>query len=375
MSVFRVEREIAGRTLSIETGKWAKQAAGAAVVQYGDTVVLSTVVSAPSQRNLDFFPLFVDYREKTYAAGKFPGGFIKREGRPTTKEVLTMRMIDRPMRPLFPKGFREEVQIQAMVLSADQQNDPDLLAVIASSAAIAVSPLPFQGPVGAVRIGQIKNELAANPPHGELECSPFELILAGTKQAVNMIELGAQPTPEQTVADAIAFGHTIIATICEMIDELVDQVKPEKVEFTPSEESETFLRALREKYTDPLTAAKEITGKQERNAAVDEIKDKALAELVSDDSPDADRLKVLAAMAFEEFEEDIVRKQILAGRRADGRSTEQLREITCEVGVLPRTHGSAAFTRGETQALVVATLGTSGDEQVVDGLAEEYSKK
>ncbi|NLX05117.1 MAG: polyribonucleotide nucleotidyltransferase [Phycisphaerae bacterium] len=376
MPVFRVEREIAGRTLSIETGRLARQSHGSAVVRYGDTVVLSAVVFSAPREMLDFFPLWVDYREKTYAAGKFPGGFIKREGRPTNKEILTMRMIDRPIRPLFPKFYRDEVQIQAMVLSADQQNDPDILAAIASSAALAVSPIPFEGPIGAVRIGRVKDELVVNPLHSQSEFSSLELVLAGRKDAVNMIELGAEPTSEEVVLQAIEMGHGVITTICEMIEELVAQVNPVKIEAPGAPEHyEAILNALREKYTGALVEAKQIKGKQERNAAVDAVKEKAFEELAPEDNPEAETLKKIASMAFEEFEEAVVRRQIIEGRRSDGRQAEELREITCEVGTLPRTHGSAVFTRGETQALVVATLGTTEDEQIVDGLAEEYSKK
>lgn len=378
MTVFRVEREIGGRTLSIETGRLARQAHGAALVQYGDTVVLSAVVyGAKDFGTIDFFPLWVDYREKTYAAGKFPGGFIKREGRPTTKEVLTMRMIDRPIRPLFPKGYFDEVQIQAMVLSADQQNDPDILAMIASAAALEISPLPFMGPIGAIRIGRVDDEFIINPTHNELASSSMDLLLSGTKQAINMVELGSQPMSEQTVLDAIKLGHEQIIIVCDMISELRAHVNPEKM--TPKgmcEEYGRYLATLVGKYTDRFREAKQIPGKQDRKQAVAAIKEESLGELLAEVSEaDAARCKFAASLAFEEFEEGLIRKLILEGKRPDGRACDEIREITCETGVLPRTHGSAIFTRGETQALVVATLGTARDEQVVDGLAEEYKKK
>jgi polyribonucleotide nucleotidyltransferase len=376
MAFVQVEREIAGRTMTIETGKWAKQAAGAAVVRYGDTVVLSTVVNGVSDRVIDFFPLYVDYREKTSAAGKFPGGFIKREGRPTTKEILTMRMIDRPMRPLFPKGFRQEVQIQAMVLSADQQNDPDILAVIASSAALAVSELPFGGTVGAVRVAYVNDELVFNPDHAQLEFATMELVLAGTKAHVNMIELGASPTSEEKVLAAMKGGHEVIQQVCEMIDELAAKASPKKMTFEIAPEYNTFLAKFHSDYTQRMREAKAIVGKLERKAAVDAIRKEAVgAVAVSDDPKVLAELTVLAKMAMEEFEEKVVRQLILEGKRSDGRAIDELRAISAETSVLPRTHGSAVFTRGETQALVVATLGTTDDEQVVDGLSEEYSKK
>ncbi len=377
MSVTRVEREINGKKLSIETGKLAKQAHGSVLVQYGDTMVLATVVYEPKDYSeVDFFPLTVDYREKTYAAGKIPGGFIKREGRPTNKEILTMRMIDRPIRPLFPKGYFDEVQIMVMVLSADQQNDPDILAMIGASAALSISPIPFEGPIGAVRIGRVNGEFVINPTHSELEFSDMELVLAGRKEAVNMIELGCRPCNEEDVKKAIELGHSVIKDVCEMIDEFVDKVKPVKNEVSPlPEEYDRILSSLEQEFTDKLREVKCIVSKRERNAAVDELKEQAIEKYAPEDSEQADKLKALTKMAFEEFEEKVTRKLILEGKRADGRGYDDLREISCEVGILPRTHGSGLFTRGETQALVTVTLGTSEDEQVIDGLMEEYSKK
>ncbi len=376
-SVKRVEREINGKILSIETGKLAKQAHGSALVRYGDTVVLAAVVSSPKElTDVTFFPLTVDYREKTAAAGKFPGGFIKREGRPTTKEVLTMRMIDRPIRPSFPKGYFDEVQIMSMVLSSDRENDSDILALIASSAALSVSPIPFKGPIGAVRVAKVKDEFVINPTHSELEFSEMDLVLAGRMKAVNMIELGSQPCSEETVAEAIVVGHGVIKEVCAMIDELVDQVKPVKQEdpqFPP--EYDTILNGLKENFASAMRDAKQIVAKQERNQAMKDIKEQAAEKYIPADSDNKDLLTVLMKLAFEEFEEEISREMILNGKRADGREYDQLREITCDVGLLPRTHGSAVFTRGETQAIVTVTLGTTENEQVVDGLSEEYSKK
>ncbi len=377
MAVFRVEREIAGRMLSIETGKIARQAHGAAVVRYGDTIVLSTVVSEPSEPQEDaFFPLTVDYREKTYAAGKFPGGFIKREGRPTNKEILTMRMIDRPIRPLFPKGYFDEVQIMASVLSADQKNDPDILAVIASSAALSISPVPFLGPIAAVRVGRLEGQYILNPSQSQLEFSDMDLVLAGHKDAVNMIELGCQSCPEDVVLGAMKFGHDAIKQICEMIEEFIAQVKPTKqpIPALPPE-FDQILSGLNKEFRSQLRQAKEVALKQQRAEAIKAVKDAAAAKFVPETAENQDLLKMLFSLAFEDFEESIVREMILEGKRSDGRQYDQIRPISCEVGLLPRTHGSAIFTRGETQALVTTTLGTSEDEQIIDGLTEEYSKK
>ncbi len=377
MSVVKVEKDINGKKLSIETGRLAKQAHGSALVQYGDTMVLATVVFEPKELGeVDFFPLMVDYREKTYAAGKIPGGFIKREGRPTNKEILTMRMIDRPIRPLFPKGYFDEVQIMAMVLSADQQNDPDILAMIAASAALSVSPIPFEGPIGAVRIGRVNGEFVINPTHSEREFSDMDLVLSGRTSAVNMIELGCKPATEEDVRKAIELGHGVIKDVCALIDELVAKVNPDKRQApTLPEEYNRILTSLQQDFVDKLREVKCIVNKQERNRAVDEIKEQAIEKYAPQTDENAETLTTLVKMAFEEFEEDITRQLILEGKRADERGYDDLRQITCEVGILPRTHGSGLFTRGETQALVTVTLGTSEDEQVIDGLAEEYSKK
>ena len=377
MAVYKVEKEIAGRMLSIETGKYAKQAHGSAVVRYGDTMVISTACSAPSEPEEDaFFPLMVDYRERTSAAGKFPGGFIKREGRPTNKEILTMRMIDRPIRPLFPKGYFDEVQVQAIVLSADQQNDPDLVGVIASSAALSVSPIPFQGPIAAVRVGRLDGEYILNPTNAQLEFSEMDLVLAGHKDAVNMIEFGGQELPEEVVHGAIAFGHEAIKTICQMIEDLAAQVNPTKqpIPELPAEYHQ-FLKELTSDFRDQLRTAKQTPMKQDRAAAVAQVKQAALERFAPAGSENEKALRIAFMMAFEDFEEETTREMILEGKREDGRAFDQVRPITSEVGLLPRTHGSAVFTRGETQVLVITTLGTAEDEQIVDGLAEEYSKK
>jgi len=371
--VKKVERQIAGRLLSIETGKLAKQASGAVVVRYGDTIILATVVTSEPREGVDFFPLTVDYREKTSAAGKFPGGFIKREGRPTNKEILTMRMIDRPIRPLFPKGFFNEVQIQVMVLSADQQNDPDILAIIGSSAALAISEIPFEGPLGAVRVGRINDQLVINPTSKELEDSTMELVLGGHKDAVNMIEGSLKEVSGDIVADAIEFGHQTVVEICQMISELAADCGKAKLEFTPPDIN-GLMQMLEEKVGAEYRQARIMGNKHGRAEKVESLFVQFAAELMPEEgeslyTPEQIRL------AIEDFQEKVIREQILNGQRADGRSSDDLRELSGEVAVLPRTHGSAIFTRGETQALATATLGTVSDEQIVDGLAEEYRKK
>jgi len=371
--VKKVERQIAGRLLSIETGKLAKQASGAVVVRYGDTIILATVVMSVPREGIDFFPLTVDYREKTSAAGKFPGGFIKREGRPTNKEILTMRMIDRPIRPLFPNGFFNEVQIQVMVLSADQQNDPDILAIIGSSAALAISEIPFEGPLGAVRVGRINDQFVINPTSKELESSTMELVLGGHKGAVNMVEGSLKEVSEDIVADAIEFGHQTVEEICQMISELAADCGNPKLEFTPPDISE-LLRLLEEKVGVEYRQARVMGNKKERASKVESLFVQFAAEMMPEEGESIYTPEQIR-MAIGEYQEKVIREEILKGQRADSRDNDVLREISGEVAVLPRTHGSAIFTRGETQALATATLGTVSDEQIVDGLVEEYRKK
>ncbi len=376
MAVVTVEREIGGRVLSIQTGKLAKQAAGSVLLTYGDTVVLVGVVTAKPREGVDFFPLTIDYREKVYAAGKFPGGFFKREGRPTTKEILTMRMTDRPLRPLFPKGFKDEVLIQAMVLSADQANDPDLLSIVGASAAVSIAPIPFDGPVGAVRVGLVDGELVLNPTHPQMEFSEMEMVLVGHQDAVNMIEVSAREVSEEQVTQGIEFGHQAIKTICGMIEELRAKAgKPHA--WQPPAPDDELMDTLRRRFLEPMRQAKTINGKLERNAAVEAIYEQAHAEFcgaANGDAPQHDPDKIHDLV--DQIEGQVVAENILNNRvRPDGRGPEDIRPISCEVGVLPRVHGSALFTRGETQALVVTTLGTGRDEQIIDGLNEEYSKK
>jgi polyribonucleotide nucleotidyltransferase len=375
--------ELGDRTLSIETGKIAKQADGAVTVQYGDTVVLGTVVHAKPREGIDFFPLTVDYREKTPAAGKFPGGFRKREGAPSTKEILTMRNIDRPIRPLFPDGFMDEIQIQCWVLAFDGQNEPDVLAGIAASAALAVSPAPFQGPVGNVRVGRVEGQNVIMPTVAHNDYSTLDMLLCGHEDGLNMIEVGAHELPEDDVAEAIQFGHDHVKQIVAKINELQDKVQPEKIDFEPQIDQE-MRDLVQSKLGEPLEKAKQADGsKHDRQAAVDQAIDNFLETEFPEPGDEASYKQYLnwqqrrkaAKAEIGNLEKKITRKIIRAGNRTDGRSFDELRPITCEVGVLPRVHGSALFTRGETQSLVTTTLGTGKDEQIVDGLGDEYAEK
>jgi polyribonucleotide nucleotidyltransferase len=373
VQVCRVEREIGGKPLIIETGKLAKQAHGAAVVQFGDTVVLVAAVEGDPDEGRDFFPLVVDYREKTYAAGKFPGGFIKREGRPTTKEILTSRLIDRPLRPLFPEGYTNEVQIMAAVLSADRQNDPDVLSMIGSSAALAVSHIPLQQPIGAIRIGRIGGEFVVQPTHSQLEESDLDLVVAGTRDAIIMIEGFAREMSEENMVQAIMFGHQQIMQTIEMIQELRQQLGLSAAAHA-APPANPLIDVFRERFYREFAERKQTVGKQDRADRVRELRERIMQEfLPAEGQPPYPAQHVFPA--FHALEQRVVRDLILEGKRVDGRHPKQLRPISCEVGVLPRTHGSAIFARGETQALVTTTLGTTSDEQRVDGLVEEYSKK
>lgn len=375
LGVHEVEREIGGRTLRIETGRIARQAAGAVLVTYGETVVLGAVISGPPREGIDFFPLTVDYREKTYAAGKFPGGFFKRESRPTNKEILTMRMIDRPVRPLFPPEYRDEVLIQCMVLSADLENEPDVMSMIAASAALAISPIPFDGPLAAVRVGYIEGQHVINPRTSEMEFSTMEMVLAGHGDAVNMIEVGAAEVPDNVVTDGIAFGHKAIVEICEAIKELQAKAgKPKS--WTPPPPLDDLREELRNKFEGRLREARSVAGKQDRYQAVAEVYRAAKEEYGSGPDPATkDRWSKVREL-LDGIEKDILSEWVVKeGRRSDGRGVKDIRPLTCEVSVLPRVHGSALFQRGETQSICVVTLGTGRDEQIVDGLSEEYSKK
>jgi len=375
--VCRVERKIGGKNLSIETGKIARQADGAVLVQYGETVVLVAVVAAASKSNsFDFFPLSVDYREKQSAAGKFPGGFIKREGRPSTKEILTARQMDRPIRPLFPEGYCHEVQIMASVLSFDGENDPDVLAMVGASAALTISKIPFLGPIGACRLGRVDGELVINPTLKQIESGDLNLLLGGRKEAMNMIEVGAKELPEKVIADAIAMAQKTVAEVCDMIEELRRKVGVEKEIVLVEVDKEVYSK-INSQIADKLYECKQIPDKRDRKRAVEKLVEQVIAEYCPEDGGDGAGEKYDRAMVnriLGDIEGKVVKKLLLEGKRADGRGYNDLRQINCEVGVLPRTHGSALFTRGETQSLVCVTLGTLRDAQIIDGLLEEYSQ-
>lgn len=371
-----VERDIAGRKLSLTTGEIAKQAAGAVIVQYGETTVLVAAQNAAPRAGIDFFPLTVDYRERSAAAGKFPGGFLKRESRPTTREILTARLTDRPIRPLFPEGYNDEIQIMSNVLAFDTVNDPDVLSIIGASAALCLAPVPFQGPIAAVRVGMIGEEFKLMPTTEEMTSSSLDLIVAGSKTSVLMIEGFGQQIPEQVMGDAIMFAHRAIVTLCEMQEEFRSKAGKSP---TPAPEStpSPFASILRERAYDRLRAAKQNPVKKERSTATKEIKAQLQAELFPDNAlVTADgHTTIQFSTAFYELENRVVRDLLLEGKRLDGRGLSDLRNVSCEVGVLPRVHGSAVFTRGETQSLATVVLGTVRDAQRVDGLYDEYAKK
>ncbi len=372
--VHSVEMDLSGRQLVIETGKLAGQAHGAVTVRYGDTIVLATAVASPVSRpGTDFFPLTVDYEEKLYAAGRIPGSrFVKREGRPTDEAVLTCRLIDRPLRPLFPKGLRNDVQIVITTLSADQENAPDILGVVAASAAVSISDIPFGGPVAAVRVGFVDGELIINPTEAQLAQSELDLAVAGTKHAVIMVEAGSSPLPELVMTDAIRFGHESIVEICELQERLVADAGKSKREFPLHSIAPEVKSYVQERVGGKLQDTLNIAEKQARDAALDQLK----AELLSS-NPDADSATRDAyGEVFDSLLKTAYRNQVLdKGVRADGRDTTTIRPITCEVGVLPRTHGSGLFTRGQTQALSIATLGSGADEQILRGLGGEEKKR
>jgi polyribonucleotide nucleotidyltransferase len=365
---------LGGQTLSLETGKLAKQAHGAAVVGLGDSLVLVASVEGPEDTERDFFPLVVDYREKTYSAGKFPGGFIKREGRPTTKEILTARLIDRPIRPLFPAGYRREVQIMGSTLSYDRENDPDMLCMIGSSAALHLSQIPFQKVTGSVRLGRIGNEFIVMPTLSQLEDSDLDLVVSGTRDAVTMIEGFSREMSEDNMLQAIQFAQREIVRVITLIEEFRKKAGlPDKPAYAAAPENP--LKAIvRKEIYDEFCTAKQTSGKAARADAIKALKDRVNKKYFPEGGESAYKPAQMSE-ALEWLEERVVRDLILEGKRIDGRSPRDLRKITCEVGLLPRTHGSAVFTRGETQALVTTTLGTVSDEQRVDGLIDEYKKK
>ncbi len=367
-----VEIEVRGKRLSIETGEMAKQSDGAVVVRYGDTVVLATAVAEKKIREgLDFFPLTIDYQEKAYAAGKIPGGFFKREGRPSEKEVLTSRLIDRPIRPLFSKGFYSETQGIVSVLSYGEENIADVLGIIGMSAALMISDIPFNGPVAAVKVGRIDGSLIINPDLSESERLDLNLVVAGTEDAVLMVEGGASEVSEAVMLEAIDYAHSEIKRITAIQKELRDLAGKQKRPLSPVQVNEELKNAVSDYVLDRMKDAVKIPGKQRRQDTLDLLLKEAIQHL---NTGEKDVGKEIADTFFE-LEKDLVRRMIIEdGIRADGRRPDEIRQIICKLGMLPRTHGSALFVRGETQALVVTTLGTSDDEQKIDALEGEAYK-
>ena len=383
----KVEREIAGRILTIETGKVAKLATSAVFVTYGETTVLCSCVVAEPRPGLDFFPMQIDYREKTSAAGKFPGGFRKRESAPNEKEILTMRMIDRPIRPLFPDGFIDEVQVQCWVMSHDQENDSDILAGIGAAAALSISNAPFQGPLATIRVGRIHTDdgpvFVANPTVSQMDYSDLDLVLSGHRDGMNMIEVGAAELPDEDVLAAIEFGYEVIKQILDMMDELKEKAGQPVKEWNSALPPDDIFKIVKDHCEAALTEARQIPGKSNRHERVGAIRDAMLDELFPEKADgtyaeyaDSAARRRHAKEAFRTLEKKVTRKLIVEkGLRADGRKPDEIRPLEMTTGIFKRTHGSAFFQRGETQSLVSCTLGTGRDEQIVDGLTPEFSKK
>lgn len=362
-------------TLTLETGEISRQADAAVMVSYGDTVVLVAVTSKREvKQGQDFFPLTVDYQEKTYAAGKIPGGFFKREGRPSEKETLTSRLIDRPLRPLFPEAFYNEVQIVATVLSSDPEIDADIPAIIGASAAMAISGIPFYGPLGAARVGYINDEYVLNPTKAQLEETELDLVVAATESAVMMVESEAKELSEEVMLGAVVYGHEQMQAVIKMINELSAEAGKDAWDWTPPEPDTALIEKVAALAAADINAAFQIKAKGARSAKLDEIKNRVMADLIKEDTSTEEANKIKNEIF--NLEAKTVRSQILNGEpRIDGRDTRTVRPISIRTGVLPRTHGSALFTRGETQALVVATLGTGRDEQIIDALQGEYNDR
>ncbi len=371
--VKKIELDFHGRPLSIEIGRLAKQADGAALVQYGETVVLVTAVAARDLKlDTDFFPLTVDYQEKTFAAGKIPGGFFKREGRPSEKEILTCRLIDRSIRPLFSEGLRCETQVIATVLSADRENDPDVVAMLGASAALHVSDIPFNGPLAGVRIGRNNGQWVMNPTQSQLDESDVDIFLSGSKDAIVMVEGGAQMVPEEEILEALFAGHEAIQPLIEIQEQIRREIGKAKREVPLAKLDQAIVKRVEELALAKLKRALEVPEKLERYKRIAEAKAEVVPQALAEYPDKQKDIK----NAFEELKRNVFRGLVIQQeRRIDGRGLKDIRPITCEVEVLPRTHGSALFTRGETQALVVTTLGTTSDEQRVDALIGEHFKK
>ena len=370
--VQKLQVDLGGRPFSVETGRVARQAHGSVLVQYGETVVLVTAVIADKKREgVDFLPMTVNYQEMTYAAGRIPGGFFKREGRPSDRETLISRFIDRPLRPLFPKGFRNEIQIIATVLSADQDNDPAILGMIGASSALSLSDIPFDGPIAGAKVGRIDGEYVLNPTHDELELSDIDLFVAGSENAIIMVEGSAKEVKEREILEAILFGHQSLKPVIDLQKQLREASGMIEKEFDFKKPEEALYEKVRASAQEKLMETFQITDKTKRRGRLEEILQQTLQELGVEDENTQKNVRIV----LEEINRKLVRKLILGQkRRIDGRSLSEIRPISCEVGILPRTHGSALFTRGETQVLAVVTFGTSEDEQKINSLTGETYK-
>ncbi len=376
MSIGRVEVSFGNGAMILETGKLAKQADGSVTVQLGGTIVLVTAcVSKEIREGIDFFPLTVEYQEKTYSAGRIPGGFFKREGRPSESEILVSRLIDRPVRPLFPEGFRNDVQVIALVLSSDSENDPDVLAIIGASAALGISSIPFKGPIGACRVGRVDGQLILNPTYAQRNASDLDLVVVGTKEKVIMIEGESKQLPESAILEGLKFGHKALQASIEIQEALIQKVGVLKMTFEDKGVSEKLVKTIRDAYMGRVKQICSVAQKEERMEAVHmlfkEIADKLCVEKEEEKVCDDDITAVLDKLE----QEEIRRLAIEDGKRVDGRAFDEIRKITCEIGLLPRTHGSGLFTRGQTQSLAVTTLGTRADEQMVEALEGKSYKK
>lgn len=373
--IFRTE--FAGRPLSIEVEKFAEMANGAVMVRYGDTAVLATVVASKEPKDTDFFPLTVNYEERLYAVGKIPGGWIKREGRPSEKAVLASRLIDRPIRPLFPDGFRHEVQIVTTVMSVDQDCPSEIAAMIGASAALTISDIPFAGPIAGVVVGRVDGQLVANPTVSQMEKSDLHLVVAGTNEGINMVESGSDEISEEAILEAILYGHEIIKNIVSFQEEIATKVGKEKIEpelFTVDEELD---QQLRERFTQPMIEAIQVTEKQARQDAIDQVKNEAILELKSSMSEEefAEKEKEVEIIIDQIMKEEVRRMIVEENQRPDGRKADEIRPLSSEVDILARAHGSGLFKRGQTQVLSICTLGALGDVQMLDGLDLEESKR
>ncbi|MFC4320134.1 polyribonucleotide nucleotidyltransferase [Litchfieldia salsa] len=364
----------AGRELTVEIGQLAKQANGAVLVRYGETVVLSTATASKEPKNLDFFPLTVNYEERLYAVGKIPGGFIKREGRPSEKAILASRLIDRPIRPLFADGFRNEVQVISIVMSVDQNCSSEMAAMFGSSLALSVSDIPFDGPISGVIVGRIDNEFVINPSVEQLEKSDIHLVVAGTKDAINMVEAGADEVSEETMLEAIMFGHEEIKRLISFQEKIVAEIGKEKLEIKLYELDKDIENQIREMAEKDLTDAVQVVEKHAREAAINEVR-VAVIQKFEEQEADDSTLKQVKEILYKLVKEEVRRLITVEKIRPDGRKIDQIRQLSSEVGLLPRTHGSGLFTRGQTQALSICTLGALGDVQILDGLGIEESKR